>query len=105
MSEDNEKTYIELHKKVSQFIKPTSSNGLFSENSNDPKSYFNSKIILYALPPTVLLVLFITMKPTFIMSDVIVDGNVVDTKINITKTFGITLVISLAIILFFKYKM
>jgi hypothetical protein len=92
MLEDMDNILTELDKKVCHFIKQPSKITTFSYNSLLPD--INSKIIVYTIAPVVLLIIFITTKPSFIMSDIIVEGVIVDSKLNISKMVFITIIVA-----------
>ena len=82
----------ELDKKVCHFIKQPSKLVAFSYKSLLPD--INSKIIVYTIAPVILLIIFIMTKPSFIMTDIIVDGVIVDSKLNVSKMIFITIVVA-----------
>jgi hypothetical protein len=104
MSEDMDKTLDELDKKVNEFVKPTTSS-LMAIPQTISKNWlnFDSKIVVYAIAPTILFILFMFTKPSFVMKNVVVQGTVVDSKLDISKVIGFTVFLSI-IIDYFIYK-
>ena len=96
-----DKIIAELDKKVSQFVKPNISS--ISVKSQIYK--FDYKMLVYAIAPISLVILFILIKPGFVMKNIVVDGVVVDSKLNISKIICITIVLSIIIdICIYKYQ-
>jgi len=101
MLEDMDKIISELDKKVCQFVKPNvSSISVKSQLHN-----FDYKMLIYAIAPISLAILFIVIKPSFVMKNIVVDGVVIDSKLNISKIICITIVLSIIIdICIYKYQ-
>ncbi len=102
MLEDMDKIIAELDKKACQFVKPNISS-ISTEKSQLPN--FDYKTLVYAIAPISLIILFILIKPSFVIKNVVVDGIVVDSKLNISKIICITIILSIIIdICIYKYQ-
>tara|TARA_B100000497_G_scaffold66139_1_gene74788 strand:+ start:23 stop:337 length:315 start_codon:yes stop_codon:yes gene_type:complete len=89
----------ELNKKVNSF---SSNNSKINSGNNFSKIY-KSKFLLYFIAPILLLIIFITTKPSFVSKKYLLENNKIAIKLDFTKIFMIVIVISL-IINFFIYK-
>lgn len=99
----------ELRAKVGQYAKlPNQSKSGFASVAKSIITINTRYPFFYAVPPVIIIVIFIFMKPSFICNDNIDVDNVITKKINFNKLFiyGLIIggVISIGLFVYFKQK-
>ena len=99
----------ELRAKVVQYAKlPNQSKSGFASVAKSIITINTLYPFFYAVPPVIIIVIFIFMKPSFICNDNIDVDNVITKKINFNKLFiyGLIIggVISIGLFMYFKQK-